>query len=130
MKNTCGFGSVKQLLKVQFIMSLLISSGLLLYDKQEAWAALLGGIVAIIPSYLFAAKLFQSQGARAAREIVRGFYIGEALKIFSTIILFTLAFSLFKIAPLPFFTTYIVVLMMHWFAPLIFANKVIRRDNN
>lgn len=95
----------------------------LFFGKKEAASALLGGVVVILPSGLFAGKLFQHQGAQLARQIVKSFYLGEALKILSSVALFTLVFRLFKISPLAFFFTYIVVLMNHWFAPLIFANE-------
>lgn len=84
---------------------------------------MLGGLVAILPSALFAKKLFRYQGARAASQIVKSFYFGEALKLLSTAILFTLVFIVYKVAALAFFLTYILVLMTYWFAPLIFANK-------
>ena len=84
---------------------------------------MLGGIVAIVPSALFAKNMFRYQGARAARQIVKSFYFGEALKILSTAILFALVFIVYKVAPLAFFFTYIMVLMTYWLAPLLFANK-------
>nr|WP_019215647.1 ATP synthase subunit I [Legionella tunisiensis] len=77
---------------------------LLTFGTNEAISAILGGLVAVIPSALFAKKLFHHQGARAARQIVKSFYIGEALKILSSVILFTLVFVLFKVAPLAFFS--------------------------
>ncbi|KTD24093.1 ATP synthase protein I [Legionella maceachernii] len=119
------------MLGIQLLTSVLISLVLLLiFGKKEAMSALLGGMVAIVPSALFARKLFQYQGARAARQIVKGFYLGEALKIVSSVILFALVFMLFKIAPLAFFFTYIVVLMNYWLAPLIFANKQNRPESD
>lgn len=124
MRDKRGIVGVKRLLIAQLMASVVIALSLqLAWGSKEAISALLGGLVAIIPSALFARKLFRHQGARAAREIVKGFYIGEALKIISTIALFTFVFMSFKIAPLVFFFTYIVVLMTHWFAPLFFANK-------
>ncbi|WED42958.1 ATP synthase subunit I [Legionella cardiaca] len=124
MKDRRSIGGIKRFLLAQLAASLLITLGLLLiWGEKEAISALLGGLVAIIPSALFAKKLFRHQGARAARQIVKSFYLGEALKIVSTIALFTFVFMSFKIAPLAFFLTYIVVLMSHWFAPLFFANK-------
>ncbi|WP_238583832.1 ATP synthase subunit I [Legionella brunensis] len=124
MKDKRGISGVRRLLLAQLVISLLIALGLLLIlSEKEALSALLGGLVAIAPSALFAQKLFRYQGARAARQIVKGFYLGEALKLVSTIALFTFVFMSFKIAPLAFFFTYIVVLMSHWFAPLFFVNK-------
>jgi ATP synthase protein I len=131
VKDKPGVVGVKRLLKTQLFTSALISIVfLLLLGKREGISAMLGGMVAILPSVLFAKKMFRYQGARAARQIVKNFYIGEALKILSTAILFTLVFVLYKIAPLAFFFTYIVVLMNYWFAPLIFANKQNRPESD
>ncbi|MDI9818007.1 ATP synthase subunit I [Legionella sp. W10-070] len=124
MKNKRGISGVKRLLMTQLILSGSITLGLMLVSSgKQAMSAMLGGLVAIIPAALFARKLFRYQGARAARQIVKGFYLGEALKILSSIILFILVFLLFSLDPIAFFFTYILVLMTHWFAPLFFANK-------
>lgn len=119
MKDKLGISGIKRLLKVELFVILLISLVLLLMmGKQQAVSSLIGGVVAIIPIALFAKKLFYYQGARSARQIVKSFYWGEALKIGLTMILFALVFILAKITPLAFFFTYIVVLLS---APLIFS---------
>ncbi|CDZ76180.1 F0F1 ATP synthase subunit I [Legionella massiliensis] len=131
VKDRLGVAGVKRLLKTQLITSVFISLVFFLFfGKNEGISAMLGGLVALVPSILFAKKMFRYQGARAARQIVKSFYIGEALKISSTAILFTLVFVMYKIAPLAFFFTYIVVLMNYWFAPLIFANKQNRPESD
>lgn len=131
MKEKFGVSGVKRLLQIQLLISVLISLILLaIWGAKEAFSAMLGGLVVIIPSALFARKLFYYQGARAARQIVRGFYIGEALKILTSIALFALIFITCNITPFAFFFTYIVVLMNHWFAPLIFANKQNRPESD
>jgi ATP synthase protein I len=131
VKDRLGVAGVKRLLKAQLLTSVLISLVLLLFlGKKEGISAMLGGLVAIVPSALFAIKMFRYQGARAARQIVKSFYMGEALKILSTAFLFGLVFILYKVAPLAFFFTYIVVLMTYWFAPLIFANKQNRPESD
>lgn len=90
---------------------------------RDAVSAFAGGMVAFLPAVLFAKNLFQYQGARAAKNIVRSVYVGEGLKIIFSAILFTLVFVFYKVAPLAFFLTYIAVVLSHWFAPLIIANK-------
>lgn len=99
----------------------LISAGAcaVAFNVNAAISALLGGLVCILPNVLFAIKLFKYQGARAARQIVNNFYKGEALKIFLSIFLFTAVFVYYRVSPLAFFGTYIVIQMTHWFAPWI-----------
>ena len=95
----------------------------MIFGKLTAQSVLLGGLVALIPNFLFARKLFQHQGARAARQIVRNFYAGEFIKILSTALLFTVVFLFCEVSPPAFFLTYIVMIMTHWFAPLIIDMK-------
>jgi ATP synthase protein I len=124
VKRNRSLRGVKKLLLVQLMLCLLISIVVLIsYDRHQGLSALLGGLVAFVPSMLFARKCFKYQGARAAKQIVKSFYAGEFLKIFASILLFTLVFLLYEVAPLAFFLTYIVILMTHWFAPLIIDNK-------
>ncbi|KTD00504.1 F0F1 ATP synthase subunit I [Fluoribacter gormanii] len=102
----------------------------LVYGTNAASSALLGGLVCIVPNAYFASKLFKYQGARSAKQIVNSFYKGEALKIVISIFLFTAVFLLFKITPLAFFASYIMILMTHWFAPLIIENKQNRPESD
>nr|WP_255666567.1 MULTISPECIES: F0F1 ATP synthase subunit I [unclassified Legionella] len=102
----------------------------LVYNANAASSALLGGMVCIVPNAYFASKLFKYQGARSAKKIVNSFYKGEALKIVISIFLFTAVFLLFKITPLAFFGSYIMILMTHWFAPLIIVNKQNRPESD
>lgn len=93
------------------------------FGVNAASSALLGGMVYIVPNVYFARTLFKYQGARSAKQIVNSFYKGEALKIILSLLLFTAVFVWVKITPLAFFAAYIMLLMTHWFAPLIIANK-------
>ncbi|WP_131795600.1 F0F1 ATP synthase subunit I [Fluoribacter gormanii] len=102
----------------------------LVYGTNAASSALLGGLVCIVPNAYFASKLFKYHGARSAKQIVNSFYKGEALKIVMSIFLFTAVFLLFKITPLAFFASYIMILMTHWFAPLIIVNKQNRPESD
>lgn len=70
--------------------------------------------------YICSLKItFRYQGARAARQIARSFYRGEALKIGLSIVLFTLVFTCFKLAPWIFFSVYIGMQLSIWLIPLI-----------
>ncbi len=101
-----------------------------LFNINAGFSAILGGLVCIIPNACFASQLFQHEGARAAKQIVSGFYKGEALKIVLSIFLFTAVFVLCRITPLAFFASYIIVLMTHWFAPWIIINKQNRPESD
>ncbi|MGG2400090.1 F0F1 ATP synthase subunit I [Pseudomonas sp. SH1-B] len=84
------------------------------------YSALLGGMIAWLPNVYFAHKAFRFSGARAAREIVRSFYAGEAGKLILTFVLFALTFAGVKPLEAPMlFGVYLLTLMVSWFAPLL-----------
>ena len=84
------------------------------------YSALLGGMIAWLPNLYFAHKAFRYSGARAAREIVRSFYAGEAGKLILTFVLFALTFAGVKPLEAPMlFGVYLLTLMVCWFAPLL-----------
>ena len=95
----------------------------LIYNTNAAISAVLGGLVYIIPNAYFANNVFKYQGARAAKQIVNSFFKGEALKLITSILLFTAVFVLYRVNPIAFFVSYIMVLMTHWITPLIIVNK-------
>lgn len=95
----------------------------LMYNTNAAISAMLGGLVCIIPNAYFARNVFKYQGARAAKQIVNSFFKGEALKLITSMILFTAVFVLYRVNPIAFFVSYIMVLMTHWVTPWIIVNK-------
>lgn len=110
------------LLQMTFILiSALIV--LAIFGKQTATSVILGGFVAVIPALFFARKCFQYQGARAAKQILKAFYLGEAIKLFLSMVLFVLVFIFFKVNAFVFFLTYIVVITTHWLSPLFIINQ-------
>lgn len=131
MKKDQAKQKVYKLLIAQALLVVVIAVGALVtYGKNSAVSAILGGLVAILPSLLFVRKLFRHSGARAARDIVKGFYVGEAIKIASSIALFAMVFSFYKVEPVVFFVTYIAVVMTHWFSPLIIDNRQNRPESD
>lgn len=131
LKNTRTPEGIKQLIELQAVITVLCSLGYLVFaGKFQALSAITGGVIAIVPNALFARKLFQYRGARAARQIVRGFYLGESIKFLTTLLMFALVFKYFKVYPLALFITYILALMCLWFSPLIVANKLNRPESD
>lgn len=124
VKNKRGVQGAKRLIIWQLMITALLATvAMLLSGGIAGRSALLGGLVSVLPNAYFAKKLFQQQGANAARQIVSSFYKGEVSKILLSIALFALVFKCFTIIPQVFFGAYIVVQMVFWFAPLIFINK-------
>ena len=125
VKSRQGIQSVKRLFLWQLGITVLASAlSVLLISLVAGWSALLGGLVSIAPNAVFAWKLFQYQGAKSARQIVNGFYKGEAFKISLSAVMFALVFIFFTVKPAVFFAVFIIVQMVFWFAPLIVDNKL------
>ena len=82
-----------------------------------AQSVLTGGVVVIIPTVVFALKAFRYAGARSSEKVMESFYSGEKLKIVLTAILFALAFKFIAIEPVPFFTSFCLVVLLPLLTP-------------
>ena len=80
---------LRWMMRLQWMFVALLS-GLtwMIFNRELAVDLACGGLVSLLPSLLFAKLLFQHQGARKAKQIVHGFYVGEALKMGLTLLLF------------------------------------------
>ena len=83
-----------RLLLVQLVVVLVAAISLWIsWGPVAGYSGLLGGMIAWLPELLFRLQGVPFQRARAAREIVRSFYAGEAGKLILTAVLFALAFA-------------------------------------
>jgi ATP synthase protein I len=131
VKNQQGLHGANRLFAWQLGITLLLALiAMVVSGLTAAMSALLGGLVSIVPNAYFARKLFRHQGAQAAKQIVNSFYKGEASKIALSIAMFAVVFKFYTTTPLIFFTVYIVVQMVFWFAPLIFSTKQNRPESD
>ena len=115
---------VGQFLLMQLVISSLVAVGFAISNGVDAaLSAIIGGVVCVLPNAFFARQLFRYSGARAARQIVNGFYKGEAYKLMLSVSMFALVFKYLAIQPKVFFVAYIAAQSMFWLAPLIVVNK-------
>jgi ATP synthase protein I len=107
-----------QWLAVQGIAVIIISLILaLLVGTNSARSALLGGIVCVVPSLVFASRLFRHFGARSAQHIVKAFYKGEIIKLALTSILFILVLVYIPLNILAFLCGFLGAQWAFWLAP-------------
>lgn len=93
----------------------------------SGYSGLCGGLIAWLPNVYFAHKAFRFSGARAAQNIVRSFYAGEAGKLILTAVLFALTFAGVKPLEAPaVFGVFLLTLMVSWFAPLLMRTRFSR----
>lgn len=115
---------IKALLLGQLAGALVIACLALVWGIVPAYSAMLGGFICLIPNAYFAYRTFKFQGARAAKHIIRSFYMGEAVKLGLTAGLFTLVFVGVKpLAPLGLFVGFVGVQMIGWLVPLLVDGK-------
>lgn len=90
------------------------------WGVNASLSALFGGLVSVLPNFVFAAYSFRYAGASKAEQVFASIKRGNALKFLLTICLFTLVFKYFTVMAIPFFCCYILVLFSQWAAPIFF----------
>jgi ATP synthase protein I len=124
--NASGVALAKLVILSQLLVMLLLSAaGWLIVNQTIAYSLLIGGMICWIPNLYFAKKVFVISGARYAREVLRSFYSGEAVKLILTAVLFGLVWKNLKVDALSVFIGFIVVQFAHWMAPWILSNKAL-----
>ncbi|MBH0059113.1 ATP synthase subunit I [Pseudoalteromonas sp. SWXJZ94C] len=89
---------------------------------NAALSSLAGGVVAVLPHFVFALYAFRYMGASRANQAYASLKRGNGLKFMLTIILFALVLKSFPVILLPFFSTYILALFTGLFAPVFFKH--------
>ena len=115
MDNTNNKRAAYKVLFAIAIITLVISLVLLFSVGQvAAYSAGLGGLACLLPNMLFARFAFRHSAADSVGLVMRWFYIGEAIKIIATGLIFALSLIWIKEVNLAaMFITYIVTLMMN-----------------
>lgn len=83
-------------------------------SPESAWSAALGGLAYIVPNAYFTKYVFRHSAAESAALAVRGLYIGEALKVLGTVLIFGACFVFIRslnVAAL--FLTYLLMLVIN-----------------
>ncbi|MCW3173093.1 ATP synthase subunit I [Shewanella subflava] len=94
-----------------------------LWGFQYGLSAFAGGVIAVLPNFVFATLAFSHAGASASGKVVQAFFLGEAVKLLLTIVLFAIAFGLLDVVFAPLFATYALGLLVPWAVPLYFKQN-------
>ncbi|MBE0364561.1 ATP synthase protein I [Pseudoalteromonas ulvae UL12] len=79
-----------------------------------------GGLVAVLPNFVFALYAFRYVGASRANQVYASLKRGNGLKFLLTIIMFAFVLKFYSVMLLPFFSAYVLVLFIGLFAPVFF----------
>jgi ATP synthase protein I len=110
------FSTVGRVLYAQVLMAAVVASGFLLIGGWKfAVSPLLGSLIAILPNFYFAYKIFLTRNLEA-QSIVNAFYAGETVKLILTAALFSIVLQISTVDFLTLLVGYIAVLSVFWFA--------------
>ncbi|MEX2516505.1 MAG: ATP synthase subunit I [Gammaproteobacteria bacterium] len=93
------------------VLALLLS---LTVESAAAHSSLLGGLTFVLPNALFVRYVFRQSAAVSASTAVRWLYVGEAIKLTTTLLMFAACFIWVKpLSPGVFFGTYIGMVVIN-----------------
>jgi ATP synthase protein I len=86
------------------------------WGRVAGVSALAGGGISAAASAVLAVIGFSSRAGAPADTIARKFYVGEAMKLAVTVVLFVAVFVTLKVSFPALFGTYIATLFVYWIA--------------
>ncbi|MFK5949313.1 MAG: ATP synthase subunit I [Methylococcales bacterium] len=118
-----GYKQAKRLLLIQFALVVIVSALGLLKEFQISIALLSGGIVVLLSNLYFVVKAFSHAGAQQAKQVLRAFYLGEAVKIMMLSGLIAIAFKLLPGFEMYVLVGYVIALLAQLLAPVIIKTE-------
>ncbi|MGL4838594.1 MAG: ATP synthase subunit I [Shewanella sp.] len=94
-----------------------------LWGVQFGYSALAGGSIAVLPNFVFATLAFSHMGASLSGKIVKSFFLGEAVKLLLTVVLFGFVFSMLDVNVMSLFACYALSLTVPFIASLYFKQN-------
>jgi ATP synthase protein I len=113
-----------KLVRFQFLLViLLVLISTVFFSTKSGYSALAGGITFLLPNLIFVLLTFAHEGARQTKLVLRGFYAGEAIKLFFTVILLLIFLKYGSLSLSAFYTSFALLVASQWLAPLFFYNN-------
>jgi ATP synthase protein I len=84
--------------------------------RLAAVSALAGGGISTLASLVMAALSFRRSSLANPQSAVRGFYVGEAAKLATVVVLFIVILRTMKVSPLAMFAAYVATFFVYWVA--------------
>ena len=107
--------TTNSILVIQSVITLLAAAVcLFLGNAKAAYSAVVGGGISIIATGYFARQVFASSLGLPAAQIAKRFYVGEAVKLALTAVLFGIAVVGLRVSFLPLLLTYMATLLAYW----------------
>ncbi|MEI6897959.1 MAG: ATP synthase subunit I [Psychromonas sp.] len=93
------------------------------FSTKSGFSALAGGVTFLLPNLIFVWMAFAHAGARQSKKVLRGFYAGEAIKLFFTVILLVVFLKYGALSLSAFYISFTLLVASQWLAPLFFNNN-------
>jgi ATP synthase protein I len=93
------------------------------FSVKSGYSALAGGITFLLPNLIFVLMTFAHAGARQTQLVLRGFYAGEAIKLFLTVFLLVLFLKYGELSLTAFYVSFSILIVSQWLAPFFFYNN-------
>jgi len=119
-------GQISGLKMVAFQLLLVLSLALIstvFFSNQAGYSSLFGGITFLLPNFIFVWMAFAHAGARQSRKVLRGFYAGEAIKLFLTVLLLVVFLKFGALSLSAFYISFLLLVISQWLAPFFFYNN-------
>jgi F0F1-type ATP synthase assembly protein I len=84
--------------------------------RLTAVSAAVGGGISTLASLVMAALSFRRSSLANPHSAVRGFYVGEAAKLATVVVLFTVVLRTMKVSPLAMFVAFMATFFVYWVA--------------
>lgn len=91
-------------------------------DAAAAKSAFKGGLVAVIPNFIFAFFAFRFNAAENANLVLAAFMRGQSLKLILTAVLLSVVLSQQQTVSEAFITGFVLTLLAQWTAPFFFKH--------
>jgi len=119
-------GQVSGLKLVAFQLLLMLIIALVstvFFSIKSGYSALAGGVTFLLPNLIFVLMAFAHAGARQTKKVLRGFYAGEAIKLFLTVLLFVVFLKYMLLSLTAFYISFSLLVASQWLAPFFFYNN-------
>jgi len=119
-------GQISGLKLVAFQLLLVLIIALIstvFFSVKSGYSALAGGTTFLLPNLIFVLMTFAHAGARQTHKVLRGFYAGEAIKLFLTVLLFVVFLKYGSLSLTAFYISFSLLVTSQWLAPFFFYNN-------
>jgi ATP synthase protein I len=104
---------------LQALVVAAIALGFGVSSWARAFSALLGGAACVLPGFYFARHLFATVHARAAKKIIKVFFLGEIIKLALSAGLIVLILLLVPVSLVPLIVGFAGAQFGFWLAPAV-----------